>query len=191
MNTNTLRFPLRRIGTNLDTGETFNHPFGRNVSGWEKRWDKAVPRYPDHFITLWRPFDNMEEGNVTYMPLISDCQRYRTDAAGFDWDALVEQTKENVEEEDGQMVGRAFIGTVFSVMPSGKFYMPWATGNVTLDEAGRDTIFMEHLEREAANRSGSIEGGEGDPTDLFFVRSFEIEDTDDVTDTPAASESTD
>jgi hypothetical protein len=188
MNTNTLRFPLRLIGTNLDTGETFNHPFGRNVSGWEKKWDKAVPRYPDHFITLWRPFDDMEQGRVNYLPLISDCQRYRDAAKEIDWESLIETAKDNQYPEDGRMVGTAFIGTVFDMLPSGKYYMPWAASNVTEDEAGRDTIFMEHLEREASNHGGSITSSEGDPCDIMFEMTFEIKDTDDDADTSAADE---
>ena len=33
-------------------------------------------------------------------------------------------------DEPGAQVRRIFLGTVFSLSPSGKFYMPWASGNV-------------------------------------------------------------
>ena len=64
--------------------------------------------------------------------------------------------------------GIARIGSVFSVMPSGKYYMPWACSNVTLREAERDERYMAALERAADKFGGWIESGEGDPCDLFF-----------------------
>ena len=33
-------------------------------------------------------------------------------------------------DDDRQMVQSVFLGTVFSIMPSGKYYMPWACSNV-------------------------------------------------------------
>lgn len=63
-----------------------------------------------------------------------------------------------------------FLGTVFSIMPSGKYYMPWANSNVTESEAYRDEVFMEVLEEIAHKHGGYIEAGEGDPCDLFFRR---------------------
>jgi len=185
---NPLRFPLILVGTPLnDSVKPFTVPFGKEAQ-WEKRWDRALKRHPQHFLTIYSPFFDHETGHTNYLPLINDAQQYRDDAAGFDWDSLVSDAKANAEEEDGQMIGQAFIGTVFDVMPSGKFYMPWAHGNVTPWEAAQDEVFREHLEAEASERGGSIEGGEGDPCDLFFVMSFQIEDTDDVTDTSAADE---
>jgi len=42
---------------------------------------------------------------------------------GINWT----QVQQAVEEDDE---GRFFLGSVFSIMPSRKYYMPWATGNV-------------------------------------------------------------
>ena len=71
--------------------------------------------------------------------------------------------------EDNLRVRRVFLGTCFSVMPSGKYYMPWAHGNVTDEEALADELFQEELEDEASEHGYTIEAGEGDPCDLFIA----------------------
>lgn len=42
---------------------------------------------------------------------------------------------EEVPEDPNQMMRSLFLGTVFSLMPSGKYYTPWACGNVEHCEA--------------------------------------------------------
>ena len=166
---NPYHMPLILTTFDLSTEEVKSRSFGWE-NQWEPRWDKQVKQHPNLFHTLWSPFYDSEAGHTVYLKLICDCESYRKTAfEEIDWDVLIAEAKSNAEEEDGQMVGCAFLATVFDLMPSGKFYMPWANGNVTADEAGRDEIFMEHLERAATEHGGSIEGGEGDPTDLYFV----------------------
>ena len=100
------------------------------------------------------------------------------------------------EAEDGE-VRSLFVGTVFNIMPSGKYYTPWSMGNVTpcptcggagcdeCDQAGSlevlaDELFhrkVEMLRREAdrQGRTVSFENGE-DPCDLFFAEYRYAED---------------
>lgn len=97
--------------------------------------------------------------------------------------------------DDGDAIESTFLGTVFSVMPSGKYYMPWANSNVDLcprckgngcdycgglgsREAHEDEIMQEALEAEAGKLGCYVESGEGDPCDLFLCRVVEQEEDD-------------
>jgi hypothetical protein len=102
--------------------------------------------------------------------------------------------REEVDEDDFEgVVERLYLGTVFTLTPSGKYYMPWASGNVapcprckgTGDrgelscrhcgglgsrEAHEDEVFNEAMESMANDHACWIESGEGDPCDLFIAR---------------------
>jgi len=62
-----------------------------------------------------------------------------------------------------------FLGTVFGLTPSGKYYMPWTT-NQTEEDVENDAAWYEELEAELDKYDLSLENGEGDPRDLFAVR---------------------
>jgi hypothetical protein len=85
---------------------------------------------------------------------------------------LIEDT-DNLYAEDDFKYYADFIGTVFYVMPSGKFYMPWACSNITWLEAAQDHCFREGLESELDKHGFWLESGEGDPCDLFICHAFE------------------
>lgn len=89
------------------------------------------------------------------------------------------------EDMEGNIVESVFLGSVFSIYPSGKYYTPWANSNVEVcnrckgkgcdfcgylgsREAFEDELFTEFLEEYADNCW--IESGEGDPCDIFLVR---------------------
>lgn len=99
------------------------------------------------------------------------------------------------ENEEGRLVRRTFLGTVFALMPSGKYYTPFAASNVaecprckgtgTSAKTGRtckfcmgyesreayeDAVWMETAEDEASAHDAWVESGEGDPCDLFLCR---------------------
>lgn len=72
-----------------------------------------------------------------------------------------------------------YLGTVFQVTPSGKFYTPFACSNVTIKEAALDEEWWEYMERELGKHNLSIESSEWDSCDLFLVRYYDIgEDTE-------------
>lgn len=85
----------------------------------------------------------------------------------FDFTVLNPALYSIVELQNSQY-GKLWIGSVFALLPSNKYWLSWAMGNVT--EAGYiiDSIFMDRLDRYAENHDGWIESGEGDPTDLYF-----------------------
>lgn len=58
-------------------------------------------------------------------------EKYRSEIARWNWDGIKSSAKENAEPSgDGGSVGREFLGTVFSIFPSGKFYTAFALGNL-------------------------------------------------------------
>ena len=113
---------------------------------------------------------------------------YKSRIMGWDWDGIVSDTRldavahvnaltdypSNDERcgegcgDDGH-VGSYYLGTVMALTPSGKFYMPWTT-NQTADDVERDQRWFEALEAVASKHGGYVESGDGDPTDLYFIR---------------------
>jgi hypothetical protein len=61
-----------------------------------------------------------------------------------------------------------YLGSVMSLMPSGKYYTAWANSNVTEGEANKGAAEWERMESAASELGAWIESGEGDPTDAFL-----------------------
>lgn len=83
------------------------------------------------------------------------------------------EEEEEQEDWDGNIVKRTYLGTVFDLTPSGKYYMPFVCSNVTEEEAEKDEEWYEQAEAELDTIGACLVPGEGDPTDLFaemFVR---------------------
>jgi len=118
------------------------------------------------------------------------------DTTGFKWEAIAADAvkAEPVETEPGTFQVSVYLGTVFSVFPSGKFYTPFANSNVEVCEecartdvpcdtlapcnlesgkhceACQDASFSKMLDAEAERAGFWIENGEGDATDIFATR---------------------
>lgn len=97
-------------------------------------------------------------------------RHYAAEVASWNWDRIVAEARTNVEMDPycDEPIGRCYLGTVFSIMPSGKFYTCWTTNQGRSDET-RDAAFIEALEERAADEGGSIESGDDDPCDMFFT----------------------
>ena len=112
---------------------------------------------------------------------------------------------DDAEIQDGfsscdEKIQLVFLGTVFALAPSGKYYMPWACNNLTVcpecqgelskvdtcdhchglgsREAYEDSVFYEYLNEYAEQHDCWIMSGEGDPCDLFLGRNVEEEGDD-------------
>jgi hypothetical protein len=117
-------------------------------------------------------------------------QEYIEEIRTWDWGYIREEfeklslTEDCYEDNgDGDRFVYQFIGSVFALTPSGKFYMPWTT-NQTEEDVVRDTAWWAALEKVAAEHDcfvGSPDGCAGD--DVFLCKRFdtpaEIEDEDD------------
>jgi len=111
----------------------------------------------------------------------------------FDLKVLNEELDAAELDEDG--VKWVYLGSVMNLYPSGKFYTPWACGNVQICkacaeagllpcdddtpctdgehcEACQDAQWVEAAEAELETINACLASGEGDPTDLFATRSI-------------------
>lgn len=143
---------------------------------------------------------------------IGDIDEYIANFAelNIDW-ALARVTCEKNQEVDcqGELVGRAYLGSWLNINYSGKYYLPFACSNVDpcpmchgkghnarnhkkkgcsfcngygSQEAYLDELLLEELESVAKEHGFYIESGEGDPTDIFLCMSFPdavLSDSDD------------
>ena len=99
------------------------------------------------------------------------------------------------EEERKQK--SVYLGTVFSIMPSRKYYQPYACSNVDLcprckgkgcdycgelgsREAHEDEMMQKYLEDFASEHDCWVESGEGDPCDLFLAKEIEEDEDNDA-----------
>lgn len=89
----------------------------------------------------------------------------------IEWGHVVTSARQDVSDKE---CGRYFLGSILSLTPSGKYYMPWCT-NYTQAEVEEDERWYIALEMIALALGGWIEFGEGDPLDLFFVTDLELE----------------
>ena len=76
-------------------------------------------------------------------------------------------------DNEGRKFRQVFIDTVFNLLPSGKFYTPYAHSNVTEEEAEKDEDWYAEAEFELDKINAFLVSGEGDPCDLFVVQVVE------------------
>ena len=75
-----------------------------------------------------------------------------------------------VEEFDDEPIYCVYVDSVFSLYPSGKYYMPFAHSNVTAKEALLDEVYREALDEILEKHGLFAQSGEGDPCDIFFCK---------------------
>jgi len=99
--------------------------------------------------------------------------KYRKEISSWNWTGLkadCEKAEPTVDIfSDDYPNGKTymtFIGTVFVIMPSGKYYMPWTT-NQTKHDVEKDTAFGEVLDEIASDHGLFVTSGEGSASDLF------------------------
>jgi hypothetical protein len=92
--------------------------------------------------------------------------------ADWKWEAF--QDAELVEDEiEHVRYYSTFLGTVFALLPSGKYWTAWAASNVDLKEQLRDSAYMQALNDVFELHGMVIEAGVGDPCDLFATWGWE------------------
>lgn len=94
--------------------------------------------------------------------------QYYDDIKSWDWDGIKQDAIANEQTDDeGNLIGCEFLGTVFALCPSGKYYTPFANSNVSEREAYRDEQWYNALEQVASEHDMYIFNGDGDPCDIF------------------------
>lgn len=116
------------------------------------------------------------EEMIAQLRLIVD---YDAQIRSWDWEGIKQNALGNVQTTyEKRREGLEFLGTVFAIYPSGKFYMPWSS-NITEVEALEDEEFREALEAVASEYGMWITNGEGNPCDIFAGISVDEEDDED------------
>jgi len=91
---------------------------------------------------------------------------------------ILETDGEIVETYEGERIKSAYVGTVFTLTPSGKYYTPWAHSNaiagynakgepVIEPDVLRDQGWYEGVDDALAEYDAWLQAGEGDPCDLY------------------------
>jgi hypothetical protein len=94
--------------------------------------------------------------------------KYKNELSQWDWEAAKEEALNYCVFEEDYIIAGLFIGTVFSTYPSGKYWVFWACSNTTELERIRDTAFSQALRDVSEEHNCWVEGGEGDPCDLYL-----------------------
>ena len=82
-------------------------------------------------------------------------KRYEEEIQSWNWPDIKTQCTENLYIEDGDLCGDAFLGSVLSIYPSGKYYTPWCS-NQTWADVVKDSLFGEVIESIAEEHGLSV-----------------------------------
>lgn len=98
----------------------------------------------------------------------------------LDFDSLYQELLQQEVQQDelDRPVRMLYIGTVFELLPSGKYYTPFARSNVTDFEAEVDQIWWEKAERAAQEKDCYLTNGMGSASDVFLVMYVQGEEDD-------------
>jgi hypothetical protein len=75
-----------------------------------------------------------------------------------------------------------YVGTVFDMTPSGKYYLPFASSNVSVKEVAIDEFWDDELEKMLSEENCWSESGEGNPCDIFICKVAPRKRMEDLTD---------
>jgi hypothetical protein len=95
----------------------------------------------------------------------------------WDWKYIAKVANTDIffDNDGDQFIGSAWLGTIFGICPSGKFYMPFACSNVTEEEALQDELFYEALDTVAEENGLFIWHWD---ESIFAQKCFDIDDID-------------
>jgi hypothetical protein len=93
-----------------------------------------------------------------YLAEINESLDYAKVKANLVWDT----------DEDGEAVASCYLGTVFDLFPSGKFYAVYARSNASDIDVLLDSAFGNALLAWSILHGGYSAHGEDDPCDIFF-----------------------
>lgn len=74
---------------------------------------------------------------------------------------------ERYQDDDGQWCNSYYIGSYLTLDPCGRYHHIISPNEVT----NRCISYWESLDKAADKLNGWIESGEGDPLDIYFVKS--------------------
>jgi hypothetical protein len=107
------------------------------------------------------------------MAKVSLKQRYIEQIESWNWKEISNAAQKNcyVNEND-EIEGTDYLGSVLNLYPSGKYYMPWCSNQTRFDVV-RDSCFQEALEEVAGRYDMYITGSDGDGCDVLAGKIFD------------------
>ena len=95
--------------------------------------------------------------------------QYKEEIESWDWVGLKTDALTNCyfNQCNEEVMTSTFIGTVMSLFPSGKYYMPWCT-NQTIKDKIRDSAFQKALEDVADEYDCYVTHSDSDPCDMLI-----------------------
>ena len=101
---------------------------------------------------------------------------YKDISTNWNWEAIKKEARNNcILDEENQIIGQCYLGSVMGLYTSGKYYMPWCT-NQTVRDVIKDEAFSEALEKIANDNGMFVTCGEGDPCDVYLGMFIELEE---------------
>jgi hypothetical protein len=126
-------------------------------------WNKKNRNVEKHFLEMWK--QQMDE-------IRNICK-------------LIEKNGEYIKADrfdHEEPYYAQYVGTVFNMTPSGKYYMPFASSNISVKEAAIDEFWREEFEIVLEEEGCWNEGGQGDPCDIFICKISLKKRLEDMTD---------
>ena len=93
-------------------------------------------------------------------------EEYSEEISQWNFAELKTDCLDNTFEDCGDKRAETFLGSVLSIMPSGKYYMPWTSNQSRLDQE-KDSVFLEVLESTLEENGLYLTSGERDPYDVL------------------------
>ena len=94
--------------------------------------------------------------------------KYKKEILAWNWQEIKKKALCNVMVDDSEnILGNCYLGTIFGIMPSGKFYAFWTT-NQTRSDVTKDQCFMEALESVAYANDMFVGCNEFDSDGVFI-----------------------
>ena len=141
----------------------------KRIKGGNKM-DKIKNNY-DKMAEIWERHGVFDLLNDRYSKQIE---------ATFIWDNILSELNNPnddmiVDDEfDDCKYAALYVGSSLSIMPSGKYYLPFACSNIeNVREALQDEVYQQALLDKLESLGLWWESGEGDPLDTFFCKSID------------------
>lgn len=98
-------------------------------------------------------------------------KHYSEEIKQWNWLGLVKEALSNCfyDSDNRQIVASVYLGSVLSIYPSHKYYMPWCSNQTRSDET-KDSCFQEALEEIANSYGLFVTGSDSDGCDILLQK---------------------
>lgn len=103
-------------------------------------------------------------------------RHYKKQIRDWNWESIKKDIKEScLINENDEIEGTSYLGSVLNIYPSGKLYTPWTT-NQKRSDVIKDECFNDALEAVASEHGLFITGSDSDGCDVCAGMILDYED---------------